>query len=196
MTRTSPRRTGGGRTVRKAQKNNTPLLIGGGVVLLLIVAAAVFSFTRNNGASIGEKIPDIGPSLHLQTPNDVLPVAYNSDPPTSGYHWGGGIGPWGVQTKPISDTITVHNLEHGGVIIHYSSSLDATTVGQLSDLTRDLQRQNPCIILEPRDGLANPITVTAWAYMLKLDKYDPATIQAFFKARVGRGPEAVCRPMS
>ena len=196
MTSSSPRRAGGGRTVRKAQKSNTALLIGGGVLVLLIAAVAIFQLTRNTVTNVGENIPDLGQNLHLQTPNDPLPVPYNSDPPTSGYHWGGGIGPWGVQTKPISDTITVHNLEHGGVMIHYSPSLDPATIAQLSDLTRDLQRQNPCIILAPRPGLANPITVTAWTYMLKLDTYQAATIQAFFKARVGRGPEAVCRPLS
>jgi hypothetical protein len=36
--------------------------------------------------------------------------------------------------------------------------------------------------------------VTAWTYMLKLDSADTNAITEFFANRVGRGPEAVCRP--
>jgi Protein of unknown function (DUF3105) len=194
MARTAQRRTSG-RQVRTTKKSNTPMLIGGGVLLLIILAAAGFSLTRNVGPASGQFIPDQGPSLHLPTPDDQPPVPYNSNPPTSGYHWGGGVAPWGVQTRPISDTITVHNIEHGGVIIHYRPDLDAATVSQLSDLARDLQRQNPCVILVPRAQLDVPIALTAWNYLLNLDSYDAGKIQGFYKARVGRGPEAVCRPL-
>ncbi|NJR46525.1 MAG: DUF3105 domain-containing protein [Hyellaceae cyanobacterium CSU_1_1] len=141
---------------------------------LIIVAAIVFAVMRNTGAAVGTNIPGNGPSLHIQNANDPLPVAYNSNPPTSGYHWGGGVAPWGVQTRPISDTITVHNLEHGGVMIHYRTDLDAATVQQLADLTRELQRLNPCVILAPRADLDVPIVATAWEYMLKLDSYNAA----------------------
>jgi hypothetical protein len=195
MTRTSQRRSGGGRTVRKAQKSNTPLIIGGVVAALVIIGAIAFALTRSSG-QVGEPVPDSGASLHLQNPNDPLPVPFNSDPPTSGYHWGGGVGPWGVSTRPISDTITVHNLEHGGVMIHYRSDLDAATVEKLADLTRDLQRQNPCIILAPRDSMTQPITATAWNYILRLDGFDEGKLRSFYTQRVGRGPELVCRRLS
>jgi hypothetical protein len=195
MSRTSTRRTG--RQVQRAKKNNTPLIIGGVAVALVIVVAAVLSLNRTSGSFAGQNIPDTGPNLHLITPNDPLPVAWNSNPPTSGYHWGGGVGPWGVQTQPLSDTVTVHNLEHGGVIIHYRDDLDQATVGQLSDLARTLQRQNPCIILQPRaaGNIDSPIILTAWTYMLKLDSFNADAIQGFFRAHVGRGPEAVCPPL-
>ncbi|MDZ4718974.1 MAG: DUF3105 domain-containing protein [Roseiflexaceae bacterium] len=197
MSQSNARRSGRqGRVTKK--KNNTPLIIGGVAVGLIIAAAAIFSFTNSNGPAVGTQIDDSGPSLHLQTPNDPLPVPYNSNPPTSGYHWGGGVAPWGVQTKPISDTITVHNIEHGGVIIHYREGLDQPMIDKLSDLTRDLQRQNPCIILVPRPSatLDVPIALTAWNYLLKLDAFDEASVRGFFKAHVGRGPEAVCQPIS
>jgi hypothetical protein len=197
MSRTNARRSG--RQVRSTKKNNNnTLLIGIGVLVLIIVAAGVFSLTRNAGQEIGEHIQDIGPSLHLASPADPLPVPYNSNPPTSGYHWGGGVAPWGVQTQPISDTISVHNLEHGGVIIHYRQGLESSQVQQLSDLTRELQRQNPCVILLPRpaENLDVPIAVTAWDYLLKLDSVDTDKIRSFFRAHVGRGPEAICRPIS
>jgi hypothetical protein len=188
-----------GRQVRSKKKSssNTPLIIGAGVLVAVIAVAAFFSLNRNAGADSGEYFPDQGPSLHLQTPDDPLPVPYSTNPPTSGYHWGGGVAPWGVQTRPISDTITVHNIEHGGVIIHYRQDLDQATVAQLSELARTLQRRNPCIIMEPRaaNNIDSPIILTAWNYMLKLDSFDSARITKFYEARVGRGPEAVCRPL-
>lgn len=197
MSQSNARRTGRqGRTTKK--NKNMPLLIGGGVIVLIIAASLYLAVSRNTGQAVGVRIDDVGPSLHLQTPNDPLPVPYNSNPPTSGYHWGGGVAPWGVQTNPISDTITVHNIEHGGVIIHYREGLDQPTIDKLADLTRDLQRQNPCIILVPRPSakLDVPIVMTAWNYMLKLDTFDAASIQGFFKAHIGHGPEAVCQPIS
>ena len=195
MARSNARRSG--RQVRTTKKSNNSMYIGIGVLVLIILVAAIFSMTRNAGAVVGERIDDSGPSLHIASPNDPLPVPYNSNPPTSGYHWGGGVAPWGVQTQPISDTISVHNLEHGGVIIHYKQDLDGATVQQLADLTRQLQTQNPCIIMEPRasDNIPSPIAVTAWNYLLKLDSFDADSITSFFKAHVGRGPEAVCRPL-
>jgi hypothetical protein len=192
-------RRASGRQARTTKKNNnTPLLIGGGVILLIIIVVAARALMSGSDKNNGVKIDDVGQSLHLQTPNDPLPVPYNSNPPTSGYHWGGGTAPWGVQTKAISDTITVHNIEHGGVIIHYREGLDQATVDQLATLTRDLQRQNPCIILNPRaaNNIDKPIILTAWNYMLKLDGFDAGAINTFFKAHVGRGPEAICPPLS
>jgi hypothetical protein len=162
----------------------------------VIGLAVFFSLSRNTGSAAGTHIADQGPSLHLQNPEDPLPVPYNSNPPTSGYHWGGGVAPWGVQNRPLADTITVHNLEHGGVIIHYREDLDAISVSQLAELTRTLQRRNPCIIMQPRVAaqIDSPVIVTAWTYMLKLDSADTNAITEFFSDRVGRGPEAVCRP--
>lgn len=198
MSQSNARRTGRqGRTIKKKNKN-LPLLIGGGVLGLIIVVSIIFSLSRNTGAAAGVRIDDAGPSLHLPSPDAPMPVPYNSNPPTSGYHWGGGVAPWGVQTRPISDTISVHNIEHGGVIIHYQEGLDQTTVDSLADLTRTLQRQNPCIILVPRAtaNLDVPIALTAWNYLLKLDTFNAEMIQGFFRAHVGRGPEAVCQPVS
>ena len=194
MSHSSARRSG--RQVRRKRSGrNVPLLIGLGAAALVIIVAAGFTVARNIGANVGEHIPDLGPSLHIQTPTDPHPP-YNSNPPTSGYHVGSMVAPWGVQTQPISDEITVHNLEHGGVIIHYRQGLDQATVDQLTGLTRELQQQNPCIILLPRPAqqLDVPIAVTAWNYLLKLQSFDADAIRSFFRAHVGRGPEPICRP--
>lgn len=196
MSQTSVRR-GGGREVRRKQtRSNTPLIIGAVVLGVIILVAAGFSLTRNAGTVAAEHVPDMGlQNPHIQNATDPHPP-YNSNPPTSGYHWGGGTAPWGVLTQPVADEYTVHNLEHGGVVIHYRQNLDSATVDQLTTLTRELQQKNPCIILVPRpvDKLDVPIALTSWTYLLKLQSFDANSIRAFFSSHVGNdGPEKICR---
>ena len=196
MSQTRVRRSGGREVRRKQPKRNMPLIIALVVAGVIILAAAGIALSRSNNVVAPEHIPDMGlASPHIQNVTDPHPP-YNSDPPTSGYHWGGGTAPWGVLTQPISDELTVHNLEHGGVIIHYRQDLDKATVDKLTTLARDLQQKNPCIVLVPRvdSKLDVPIVVTSWTYMLKLKSYDENSIRAFYKNHVGQdGPEKICR---
>jgi hypothetical protein len=197
MSRSSTRRAGGREIRRPKRKSNTPLIIGAvaGVVVLLVIVGLALS--RGNAAQIGQQIEPQVPQAnqHIQNVTDPHPT-YTSNPPTSGWHYVTPANP-GVYTQPLADEITVHNLEHGFVVIHYRQDLDAATVTQLTSLARELQQQNPCVILEPRptDKLEEQVAVTAWNYLLKLPTYDAASIRAFFRAHVGRGPETVCKPL-
>lgn len=185
------------RSSRRAQRSNTPLLLG--IVGLVVVLGVVLFFLRGGVQTVAgeERIPDQGGGLHLQNASDPLPVPYNSNPPTSGYHWGGGWAPWGVHEEPLADTVTVHNLEHGGVVIHYRQDLDQATVAQLQELTRSLGQQNQCVMLVPRpaDQLDTPIVATAWNYLLRLESFDAEKLTQFFQNRVGYGFEKVCKPL-
>lgn len=197
MSQTGVRRAGGRQAQRKTKpKSNMPLIIGGVVGLLVIMVAAGLVFSSRNASSdksqqFPNQVPPPG-NPHITDVTDQHP-AYNSNPPTSGWHTGGNIGPWGVTTQPIADEITIHNLEHGGVIIHYREGLDQPSIDQLTTLTRQLQQQSPCVLLIPRpaDKLDTPIAVTAWTWLMKLDTVDVPTITAFFRQHVNQGPEQV-----
>ena len=196
MSQTSARRSTGRDAQRKAtRKSNGTPMIAGVVGLLVIMVVAGFLLSRRSGSTVGQQFPNQVPAPanpHIQAVTDAHP-AYNSNPPTSGWHTGGNIGPWGVTTQPIPDEITVHNLEHGWVIIHYRQDLDQATVDQLTTLTRELQRQSPCVMLLPRpaDKLDKPIAMTAWTWLLKLDSFDSAAISSFLKQHINQGPEQV-----
>jgi hypothetical protein len=178
---------------------NIWIIVGAVAVVVLFVALYVM---RSSGSSSilseAKKFPDLGQGLHLQTIDDPLPVPYNSNPPTSGYHVGSMISPWGIQKEPVSDKVSTHNIEHGGVIIFYKQSLDADSLAKLDTLARDLQRQNQCLLMtsRPDDQIDHPIVVTAWNYMLSLDSVDTTKITQFFVALVGKGPEKFCTPLS
>ena len=198
MSQTGVRRAGGRQAQRKSSspKSNLPLIIAGVVGLLIVMVAAGMAFSSRNASSdksqqFPNQVPPPG-NPHIVNVTDQHP-AYNSNPPTSGWHTGGNIGPWGVTEQPIADEITIHNLEHGGVLIHYRQDLDPATVGQLTALARQLQQQSPCVLLLPRpaDKLDTPIAVTAWTWLLKQDSFDATQIGNFFRQHVDNGPEKV-----
>lgn len=138
-------------------------------------------------------IVDQGGGLHTRSLMEGHP-AYNSNPPTSGWHYGGGWLEPKVYDQPQPDELMVHSLEHGMVVIHYRQDLDQATVAKLATLTGKLQQLSPCALLVPRPvaRLDVPIAVTAWARLLELRGYDEQVITEFFKQHVGHGPEEIC----
>jgi hypothetical protein len=199
MSQSNVRRSGGRRVQQKKTNTNRNLIIAAVVGVVLIMVAAGVALSRSNASTNiagQQQFPNLVPppaSPHIaQVTSPHGP--YNSNPPTSGWHYGGGTAPWGVQTQPVADELSVHNLEHGGVVIHYRQGLDQATVDQLTTLTRELQLQSPCIVLVPRPAdkmTESPIAVTAWTWLLRLDSFDAGTIRAFFRAHVDQGPEQV-----
>jgi hypothetical protein len=199
MAQTNTRRSSGRRVQQKKTSSNRTLIIAAvvGVVVIMVAAGLALS-----GGSSGGNIPG-----QQQFPNLVPPPAnshiaevtsphgpYNSNPPTSGWHYGGGTAPWGVQSQPVPDELSVHNLEHGGVLIHYRQGIDQATIDQLTALTRELQQQSPCIALLPRPAdkmTESPIAVTAWTWLVRLDSFNADTIRAFFRAHIDKGPEQI-----
>jgi len=199
MSQSNVRRSGGRRVQQKKTNTNRNLIIAAVVGVVLIMVAAGIALSRSSAsANIAgqQQFPNLVPpptSPHIAEVTSPH-GPYNSNPPTSGWHYGGGTAPWGVQTQPIADELSVHNLEHGGVIIHYRQGLDQATVDQLTSLTRELQQQSPCIVLLPRPAdkmTESPIAVTAWTWLLRQNSLDAGAIRAFFRAHVDQGPEHV-----
>jgi hypothetical protein len=193
----APPSTAPKKPIRRTRQPNWSL-IGGIAVVALLIGWYLFRTTSDTLPAEAQKIADMGQGLHLDSVDDALPVAYNSNPPTSGWHVGNTLAPWGIQNQPIDDKISVHNIEHGGIIIHYRASLESADVQKLDTLARELQRRNPCVVMVPRpdDRIEAPVVVTAWNYLMPLAEVDTAKITSFFESRIGRGPEQVCTTAS
>lgn len=85
------------------------------LVIVLLLAAGYFLNKRYNQPLPGQVVSDLGRE-HIP---DGEKFDYNSNPPTSGKHYG----EWtrkGVYDKPVSDGHLVHSLEHGYVTISYN----------------------------------------------------------------------------
>ncbi len=110
---------------------------------------------------------------------------YSSDPPTSGDH-APSSAPCGIYTQEIPDVLQVHNLEHGTVVVQYSPDLPGDQIEALEDFARSKQSH---IILAPRTGMDNPVVLTSWTRMLRLDSVDIDTVDVYYDEFVFSGPE-------
>ncbi len=111
--------------------------------------------------------------------------AYNSNPPTSGWHYAAPAD-WGIYQDTIPDEVLVHNLEHGGIWLSYRDKDDSQTIQQLTDIAR---RYPNHVILTYRPADDRPIAVAAWGHLLKLDAVDNTAILDFITRYIRKGPE-------
>ncbi len=180
--------------------NSGRLLTAGvvaGLVLLVVLglaAAGVFDpapakFDINDpaygtaGQTIGTRVADLG-KTHIPVGQKA---AYNSVPPTSGEHWSSSSpaapAPWGVKDAMLPNEVTVHNLEHGGIVIAYNGLTDDQAQA-LKSIVRTLSNNTyRKIILEPYPPLTDAkIALTAWDWILKLDSVDQTQVVKFVRA--------------
>ena len=152
-------------------------------VPLILIAAAIVAF----GALIyqaarprpGQAIPDLG-HQHILPPGKI--DFYNSNPPTSGPHYGS-LAAWGFYTTPIQNELQVHNLEDGGVMIQYNCPEGCPDV--VDQLTAIVSRYDTQVILAPYPDMATQIALTAWGRIETLDSVDEAKIVRFIDAYRG-----------
>jgi hypothetical protein len=132
---------------------------------------------------------------------------YNSNPPSSGIHTDATI-IWGIYDQPVPAITTVHNLEHGGVVIRYGPDVPAAEIEKLREFYLDDPNG---MIVAPMPGLGDTIALTAWTYDLgrrqdrtyegegriaKVARFDEDTFRSFVDNFRGKGPESEAFPVS
>jgi uncharacterized protein DUF3105 len=136
--------------------------VGLGVVLLAGVLALVAfgggddrsSATISSQYCSEESFPGLKPR-HLASPD--ANVTYNSSPPSSGPHFQSPA-PWAIYDEPVKQTILVHNLEHGGVVIQYGDVGEET----VKDIQAFYQDDPYGLVVAPNPKLGKKIALTAW----------------------------------
>jgi len=161
------------------------------VYVVVVAAVAGLGFLLFKSSQVGPKdLP--GQTFENQgqthiTEGSTDHPAYNSNPPTSGWHWPAPA-PWGVYPGGQPDERLVHNLEHGGIWISYKpDTVDQNTINMLNDFAHRFSK----IIVEPRAADTSPITLAAWTHLQTLESYDETTILKFINAYYDQGPEKV-----
>jgi hypothetical protein len=128
----------------------------------------------------GTNDPDYG-NAHV---NAGAPVQYAELPPTSGSHWPTPVAPIkaGVYATHQPFEATTHNLEHGGIVIHYNN-LSADEVAKLDAFVRSAQAGRYKKVLdEPYPDLTRAkIVITAWRWHLDLQTVDTVAMQTFMQ---------------
>ncbi len=113
---------------------------------------------------------------------DIGDTVYNSNPPTSGPHYGAAVAP-GIYRTPLSPGQTVHGQEHGRVVIHYRPDTPADIVAALESIGK---RFAPDTVVHPNPEIDSQIALTAWGRIDTLDTYDEDRIVAFVDLLRGR----------
>ncbi|MBA2642075.1 MAG: DUF3105 domain-containing protein [Actinobacteria bacterium] len=191
------------------------LVIAGGGALLLAAVAGVFFLLGTGGSKSPEdaraaleaagcklQIVDALAGSHTIVDPDGTSKKWNTDPPTSGPHYGfnpnGTLGTviWGAYEEPVQLARVVHNLEHGGIIIFYGEGVSQSVVEQLRSFYEGHERGT---MLAPYPKLANKIALGAWVaesepakgYLATCTEFDEDAFSTFFAAFQFKGPEPV-----
>ncbi len=158
----------------------TILVLGGG--MLLVGRDEIATKEKLSKQMMGEKIPLL-PALHVA--KGASHGEYNSNPPTSGWHWAGVAGA-GIKDEAVPDELILHSMEHGAAVVWYKSDLSQSDVDKIKEVFNSAIGKK---IMLPRENLDVPVALTSWGYLIKLDTIDTETIKEFIETNNDRAPE-------
>ena len=165
------------------------------VSILFVVSLFANSLPISIGGPSGEltgfeeRFPEQPYSPHIRV--DQEHAAYNSVPATSGWHYDN-TARWGVHDEFVPDEILVHNLEHGGVRIHYDCPEGCP---ELVDDLAEIARRASEVILSPYPNMESKIALVSWTYLERLEEFDKERIEAFIDGHMNSpdAPEPLAR---
>lgn len=170
---------------------DTKIIGGIGIITLIFLIGGVW-FLSAQGAKeqeklskplMGQKIDDLG-APHIARgqshPN------YNSNPPTSGWHWGDGVAGPGIKNQQVPDELALHSMEHGAAVLWYKDNLPPDQIERIKKAFNGATGKK---IMIPRKGLDVPVALASWNYLLKLKSVDGSEIKSFIETNNDRAPE-------
>jgi len=167
-----------------------------GVVAAAIFGVGAFLLIRTvNEPLPGKSFPTLG-NLHIN-PGDSHPV-YNSNPPTSGWHFP----TWpnrGVYTTVMPEEYLLHFQEHAGVVVHYNpDKLQKNDLDNLTSIVKsELNHGQGLVVMAPDPNIPDPIDITSWQHLQAFDTSigNKSQIEDFIeRLECNYDPEGVCGP--
>ena len=162
------------------------MLGGVGVVIVAIVMAVMLlggddgntaEQNRLAAAAGCEQVssPGVVTSTHINPPERGT---YTTNPPTSGKHYNAaGAGPitTGIHRSAVQYEGSVHNLEHGHVVIYYKESVGPRIAGILAEVVR---ADPQWIMLAPNPDMPFQVAFTAWGKLQGCNTPNEAGLKA------------------
>lgn len=157
------------------------------------IAATVKAAVDAAGCKTNSFPSEADPQLHI--PGEA--AAAQSLPPVSGGHnerWAD----WGVYNRPVPYKYQLHNLEHGGVLVHYGRDVPVDAVNAI----RELWAKSPAyLIVTPDTGVTPKASFPGdavvagsqqrWISCRPFTAAQVSAIAAFVAEYRGRGPEQI-----
>lgn len=169
-----------------------PWLIGGLVGAMVVGLVGLLVFQEVTKEWPGIAMADQG-NRHVATVEEEH-IPYNSSPPTSGPHLGGGIAPANIYGQQQADELQTHSLEDGHVIVQYDCNNEdcSNLILQLTSVVqRAIGEQKRVLlapytpVLHPETGASHRIALTAWTKIDVFDDFDEERITKFIDAYEG-----------
>jgi hypothetical protein len=164
--------------------------------LVALLAVGSVWLVRQNATPVpGTVYPSQG-NTHIN-PGDPHPE-YNSDPPTSGWHFP--VPPQrGIYTTALPEELPIHFMEHAGVVVHYNPDvLPPNEQQQLHDIVAGELNKGQGLVLMAPDPLApQAVALTAWQHLQTFTSVsgNKNKIQDFIeRLQCNYDPESVCGP--
>lgn len=147
--------------------------------------------------------PEVLASPHV---DDGTVIAYNSNPPSSGPHYGAWAN-FQEFTRPLDEGFLVHSLEHGAVALLHKCDPAAADCAPIIEALRKVRDAIPTdpscsgglrvrVIIAPFPKLDTPVGAAAWGFTYKGDCVDAPTLTQFINDNYAKAPENFCFPGS
>ena len=126
------------------------------------------------------------------------PGPYNTNPPTSGAHYGADLEAGFYEEAeaaglgPYPEGYLVHNLEHGYVIFWYNCDLlDEVACTELKANIQDVMdgENDFKVIGFPWPSIDAPVVMTSWTRRLVFDEFDSDLARQFVRTYRNQAPE-------
>ncbi len=181
------------RAARRRQQMRGYIIWGGlGVALIGVLAVLVWNAVK---PAAGEEVPIMASRDHVPEGSD--PGPHNTDPPTSGPHYASTLRAGFYEESDLEglgefpEGYLLHSLEHGYVIFYYNCD---NYQGDCETLKQDIQGvmaafENFKVIAVPWESIAEPVVMTSWGRMLRVDRFDTGEARQFVDRNRFRAPE-------
>jgi len=182
------------------------LIAGAGILALAVVLGIVFltgggKDERATLVAAGCTL-EVKPALKGEHSLQITATSdkWNTDPPTSGPH-NEQSAVYGFYEDPVPLAQTVHNLEHGAIVIHYGPDVPDADVQALRNFYND-DPNGLLVALLPK--LGNKIALTAWTteeslsaqpadngdgFLATCPRFDEDVFSSFVDEHRFKGPE-------
>jgi hypothetical protein len=126
--------------------------------------------------------------VHIDAPGTTR-TPYNTNPPTSGDHLGGYNPIWDSFDETLEPEKYVHNLEHGGTVIHYKGTSDS----DISKMEGLIDKYSDALLIMPDPAIKKPLVITAWRATQTCEKVNTFVIESFIKKQCNKSPEPAAK---
>ncbi len=178
----------------RAKKLRTGLYIGGSALLFLGFVG--FAFWNSTKPLAGETVPHLEDAT-AHVPEGSNPGPFNSNPPTSGRHYGIPIKAGfydqedAIVQAPYPEGYLLHNLEHGYIVIWYNCELlDESTCADLKTQIREVVDDGGNKLIGfPWSDMDSPMVMASWGQMQEFASFDETMVKDFIRTNRNQAPE-------